>query len=551
MKLRPYQEAAIDALRGALNDGMARPLVCMPTGSGKGPTIATLVHRVHLKDPSSKIVIAVHTQELVEQLSKTYEAISGTKPAVYSASLGVKKIGPVTFCQIQSIANKACDFGSIKLLVVDECDRMPLTGEGQYRTFLKEAAIVNPKIRIAGFTATPYRMGSGLVYGEGQPFSDMVYDIGIKELVHEGYLSQLVSKDGGAPDLTGVHVRQGDFVASELEAIMSDEDTVAKACAEIVRYGQDRKAWLLNASGIKHANLISAVLKTYGVDAPVIEGNMEKPERARLLAAYRNKDLRALISVNVLSVGFDASHIDLVGLMRPTKSAGLYYQQIGRGLRRAEGKQNCMILDLAGNIARHGHIDTLNERIKNKKKSDKKGVAPTKTCPKCREIVAAGVRLCPCCEFEFPPPEIAKHDTVATYDTPLSNSEIREIPVDAMTIRVHSSKDPSKAPTLCVNYMCASTKISEWLSVDEKAHTWARHKAKQWFRDTPLENADGKQIVVRDDGLYGITAESEIRLTTAMACVQFLACIPKPTRIRFQTTPESSKFPKVLGRSFA
>jgi hypothetical protein len=120
-----------------------------------------------------------------------------------------------------------------------------------------------------------------------------------------------------------------------------------------------------------------------------------------------------------------------------------------------------------------------------------------------------------------------------------------------MTIRVHSSKDPSKAPTLCVNYMCASTKISEWLSVDEKAHTWARHKAKQWFRDTPLENADGKQIVVRDDGLYGITAESEIRLTTAMACVQFLACIPKPTRIRFQTTPESSKFPKVLGRSFA
>lgn len=551
MILRDYQQAAIDALRGALNDGVARPLVCMPTGSGKSPTIATFVHQVHLKNPQAKIVIAVHTQELVEQLSKTYAAISGTVPAVFSASLNKRAIGPVTFCQIQSIAKRACDFGAIKLLVIDECDRSPLEGVGQYRTFIKEASVVNPDIRIAGFTATPYRMGSGLVYGQDQPFSDMVYDVGIKQLVHEGFLSQLISKDGGAPDLTGVHVRQGDFVASELEAIMSEEETVHKACEELLRYGADRKAWLVFASGLKHATLISDKLASLGVEAPVVEGSMEKSERVRLVAAYRNRELRCLVNINVLSIGFDAPHVDLLALMRPTKSAGLYYQQIGRGLRIAPGKANCLVLDLAGNIARHGPIDTLNERIKNKKKSKKEGEAPTKTCPKCQEIVAAGVRECPQCEFQFPPPEIVKHATVASYDSPLSGSDIRDVPVDAMNVRVHRPKDANKPPMLAVSYRCGINVVTEWLSIDQKSHSYARQMSRKWLRETPTTEAQGKRIELKGDQIVGITTDGEVPLDTAMACVPFLCCIPKPTRIRYQTPADGVKYPKVLGRSFA
>ena len=551
MILRHYQEGAIDALRGALNDGLKRPLVCIPTGGGKGPTIATFAHRVHTKDPSAKIVVAVHTQELVQQLSDTYAAISGQRPAVYSASLGSRKIGPVTFCQIQSVAKRACDFGPIKLLIIDECDRTPLTGEGQYRTFIKEASIVNPNVRIAGFTATPYRLGSGLVYGPGQSFDDMVYDIGIKQLVHEGFLSQLISKDGGAPDLTGVHVRQGDFVASELEEIMSDEDTVHKACEELMRYGHDRKAWLVFASGLKHANLISDKLATMCVTAPVIEGTMEKSDRNRLITAYRNRELRCLISINMLSVGLDVPHVDMLGLLRPTASAGLYYQQIGRGLRRSPGKENCLVLDLAGNIARHGPIDTLNERIKNKKKSKKEGEAPTKTCPKCQEIVPAGVRQCPQCSFEFPPPEIAKHAVVAAYDSPLSSNEIKDIPVDSMSIRVHAPKDNNKPPLLAVVYRCGSTQINEWLSVDRNAHVYARQMSRKWLRDTPMLSVQGKSVNVSNDQVFGITTDSEVPLDTAMAWVPFLCCIPKPTRIRYQTAADGGKYPKVLGRSFA
>jgi DNA repair protein RadD len=523
----------------------------MSTASGKTATMCTFVAGLAERYPNSKFAILVHSEELIEQIAETYARISGTKPAVFSASLKRREIGKVTIGQIQSVYGKATNFGALKLVVIDECDCVPVTGDGMYRTFLKEARVVNPELRVCGFTATPFRMGTGLVHGDKQPFSELVYDTNILELMKDGWLCPLRSKDGGAPDLTGVHVRQGEFVASELETVMSAEDLVSRACEEIAQYGKDRRSWLIFACGVKHAEIVATKLSSMGITSATITGETDKDVRRDTIKKFREGGLRVLLNIQCLTVGFDAPATDLVVMLRPTKSPRLYVQMVGRGLRVSPSKKDTMILDLSGNISRHGPIDTLNERIKNKKKSDKEGVAPTKTCPKCQEIVAAGVRLCPCCEFEFPPPEIAKHDTVAAYDTPLSNSEIREIPVDAMTIRVHSSKDPSKAPTLCVNYMCASTKISEWLSVDEKAHTWARHKAKQWFRDTPLENADGKQIVVRDDGLYGITAESEIRLTTAMACVQFLACIPKPTRIRFQTTPESSKFPKVLGRSFA
>lgn len=549
MPLRYYQTAANEALINALIAGCKRPVVCMPTGSGKSPTLCTLVAYLANKFPTEKIVVAVHTQELVAQLAATYEAISGRKPAVNSASLKRRERGQVTFCQIQSVYNNALQFGAIKLLVIDEADRCPVEGDGQYRTFITEALIANPDMRVCGFTATPYRTGSGLVYGKDQPFDELVYDIGIRQLMDDGFLSPLVSKDGGQPDLTGVHVRKGEYVSAELEAIMTDDALVERACDEIVKYGQDRHGWLIFASGLKHANMLREKMLQRGYDLPVIEGRMSKKERAEHILKFKNKQLRGLININVLSVGFDAPHVDLLALTRPTLSPGLYYQQIGRGLRIEPGKANCLVLDLAGNISRHGPIDTLNERIKTKRKSDVPGEAPTKTCVNCKEIVPAGVRVCPVCQTEFPAIAVAKHAPTASLESALSTSEIKLLAVTRWTLRVHTPRDPSKTPTIQVSYWNGLNSISEWLSVDKDANMYAKHKALSWIKENP-GYASGK-LRIEGNTIYGINEGVEVRLDTATACAPWLnACLLKPLHIRYQTDPNGGPFPRVLSRIY-
>jgi DNA repair protein RadD len=549
MQLRYYQQEAIDAIRAALIDGCKRPVACLPTGSGKSPTICTFVADLHRRFPDERIVIAVHTKELVAQLARTYETISGEKAFINSASLRRREIGPVTFCQIQSVYKNAFKFGAIKLIIIDEADRCPLEGDGQYRTFIKEAEMANPDVRVCGFTATPYRTGTGLVYGKDQPFDALVYDIGIRQLMDDKFLSPLTSKDGGQPDLSGVHVRQGEFVSAELESIMTDEALVEKACAEIVKYGENRRGWLLFASGLKHATMVQEHMREHGHDLPVIEGKMAQKERDDLIKAFTERRLRGLININVLSVGFDAPHVDLLALLRPTLSPGLYYQQIGRGLRTCPGKENCLVLDLAGNISRHGPIDTLNERIKTKRKSDEPGEAPTKTCDNCKEIVPAGVRVCPVCQTPFPALAVAKHAPVASLESALSSSEIRVLAVTRWSLRAHTPRDPAKKPTICVTYWNGTNSISEWLSVDKAANTYAKQKALLWLKDNP----GYKSGTLRIDGqnIYGVKDGVEVRLDTAMACVPWLnACLLKPVSIRYQTDPSGGAFPRVLSRTY-
>lgn len=551
MQLRYYQEEAIHAIRNALIDGTKRPMVCLPTGSGKSPTICTFLAGLHERFPHEKFVVAVHTKELVEQLAKTFQVISGKKPAVYSASLKSRKIGPVTFAQIQSIYKRATEFGRIKLLIVDEADRIPVEGDGQYRTFCSEASIINPDLRVCGFTATPYRTSTGLVYGDGQPFDSLVYDIGVKQLIDDGFLSKLVSKDGGAPTLDNVHVRQGEYIQSELETVMTDEGLVEHGCDEIIRYGHDRRGWLVFASGMKHATLIREKMLLRGIDLPIIEGKMNQTERDNYVAAFKRMGIRGLININVLSVGFDAPHVDLLALMRPTLSPGLYYQQVGRGFRICEGKTNCLVLDLAGNIAKHGPIDTLNERITTKKKGPP-GEAPVKTCERCMEIVPAGVRKCPVCGNPFPELRVAKHDAFASSDSPISSNEIKTLDVERFGMTITSPRDPAKVPTLKVTYHKGLTSVSEWLSIDSKAHQYARQKALAWLRENPLQTSpEGYRLEVEGNNLIGHTPFGErVIINTAMGCVPFLACISKPLSIRYQTDPNGGKYPRVLSRSY-
>src|SRR5690606_37317419 len=163
-------------------------------------------------------------------------------------------------------------------------------------------------------------------------------------LIRQGFLCRLISKAGVArADLSGVHVRNGEYVGRELERACDQDAIVQAACDEIVALCADRRAWIVFAAGVKHAEHVCQALRDRGIASATVDGTTASGERAARIAAFQRGELRALVNVNVLSEGFDATHIDAVVLMRPTKSAALYYQQVGRGLRLHPAKTDCLV----------------------------------------------------------------------------------------------------------------------------------------------------------------------------------------------------------------
>jgi DNA repair protein RadD len=210
--------------------------------------------------------------------------------------------------------------------------------------------------------------------------------------------------------------------------------------------------------------------------------------------------------VSVLTTGFDAPGIDLVALLRPTESVSLYVQMIGRGTRLAEGKEDCIILDFAGNTARHGPIDTVDGN--RGQKGEEPGVAPIKTCPECQTINHAAARECLSCGYVFPPPETKLAPKAAT-NAVLSTQIVPEwVSVLGVSYAIHSK--PDKPPSLRVTYQCGLTNHSEWICFDHSGYP--RNKAEAWW----IKRAQGGQVPRNTaeamDRRAELTAPSAIRV---------------------------------------
>ena len=177
----------------------------------------------------------------------------------------------------------------------------------------------------------------------------------------------------------------------------------------------------------------------------------------------------------VLSYGFNVPFVDLVALLRPTCSTGLYVQQVGRGTRKADGKDNCLVLDFAGNVRRFGPVD--DPRI-HTKAGNGNGEAPTKTCPECDEIVALAATECPGCGYEFPAKAKIKHAAQADSAEILSNGRT---PSDWLEVEdVEFRKHIKETPSLRVSYQCGIDTFSEWICLEHQGYP--RAKAEQWWR---------------------------------------------------------------------
>ena len=504
LTLRPYQEAVKTAVYDHLRLRDDNPCAVVPTAGGKTPIMASICKDA-VGQWNGRVLILAHVKELLEQSADKLRTVCPEiEFGVYSAGLKRRDTrNPVIVAGIQSVYRRACELESFDLVMVDEAHLIPADGEGMYRQFLADAKVINPALRIVGFTATPFRLKTGPICTPDGFLNHVCFEVGVRELIRDGYLCPLLTKAGiNKADFGQLHVRGGEFVADEVENLMDDERLVAAACGETVGHTGDRQAVLIFASGIKHGEHIVRVLaEQHGIQCGFVTGETPTAERDAVLGRFRRGELKYLCNVNVLTTGFDAPHIDCVALVRPTLSPGLYYQMVGRGFRLHPGKQNCLVLDFGGNVLRHGPVDDL--RIKPVSNGD--GDAPAKECPECLALIAAGYATCPQCGYVFPPPERTKHEAKASEAGILSGQvTTTKYQVQDVCYSVHTKRGaPDDAPkTMRVDYKVGWHEYkSEWVCFEHDGY--ARQKAVAWWQrhsPDPIPDTAERAVEVAQSG---------------------------------------------------
>lgn len=520
MQLRPYQREAIDAVISYWQKGGLNPIVEVATGGGKSLILGELARFV-VQDCGGRVVIATHRAELIDQDAAAVRAVWPMAPiAVWSASLKKRGVAAITVCGVQTVAKKARDLGVVDVLIVDEAHLIPPEGNGQYQTLIRGLMEINPALRVVGLTATPYRMGQGyLTQGDGALFSSIVYRADVGRLIREGWLSPLVSGDVTAQiDTSGVATRMGEFAARDLELAADIAEVTERVADDVAAaLASGRTSALLFGCGVAHAQHLADALEARGYACPVIVGETETMERQTVIGRFRRREVPAIASCDVLTVGFDAPCVDVVALVRATQSTALYQQMIGRGLRKADGKADCLVLDYGGNIARHGPVDDV--RVREKANGEGKGDAPTKTCGNCFAQAPASARVCIECDQEFPPPE-KKANAQASALPVLSTGEINAAPANKATrhkisrvkFAIHRKKgDPEARPTMRVDYYADVDKLdlgaiptkvaSEWVCIEHEG--FAGNKARGWWQahvGTPFPTSTVEAVGLLDAG---------------------------------------------------
>jgi DNA repair protein RadD len=469
MMLRDYQQRAIDqfyAWLAAGNEG--NPCLVLPTGSGKSHIVAALCKDALQKWPDTRVLMLTHVKELIEQnAEKMRQHWPGAPMGIYSASIGRKDLSePITFAGIQSIRTKAQEVGHIDLVLIDECHLVSHNDEGGYRTFLAELQAINPALRVIGLTATPYRLGHGLITNAPAIFADLIEPVSIEELVFRGYLSKLRSKVTGARlDVSKVKKRGGEYIEADLQRAVDTDDQNHAVVREVVARAEDRKAWLFFCTGVAHAQHVAEVLQQCGIAAACVTGDTPKAERAAILADFKGGKLRALTNANVLTTGFDYPDIDLIAMLRPTMSPSLYVQMAGRGMRPKSHTDHCLVLDFAGVVETHGPITAVQPP---KKAGSGEGEAPVKVCDNCAELCPISARVCSACGAEFPAPE-PKRFELHTDD--IMGIEAQELEVTEWNWRKHVSKASGKEMLAVTYYGALSDKpITEYLPINHEGY---------------------------------------------------------------------------------
>jgi DNA repair protein RadD len=356
-KLRDYQQQAVKNTVQFFQKRREPVVVVLPTGAGKSLVIAELA-----RIAKGRVLVLAHVKELVEQNHEKYKSY-GLSAGIFSASLGKKdREHKAIFGSVQSVARAPDDFfENFSLLVIDECHRVAEEGATQYQEVIKKLQDRNPGLFILGLTATPYRLGLGWIYeyshlGELKTdkkrfFKRCVYELPLYYMVKNKYLTNPVKVDIPVTsyDFSALQTREGTYSTAEIEEILKSQKRLTPLIiANIVditeRY--HRKGVMIFSASVKHAEEIMGYLPPG--QAKLVLGDTDMKERSSIINEFKEKKFKYLVNVSVLTTGFDAPHVDVIAILRPTESNSLYQQIVGRGLRLSSDKNDCYVLDYTG-----------------------------------------------------------------------------------------------------------------------------------------------------------------------------------------------------------
>lgn len=355
--LRPYQQQAVDATLSHFRQTSESAVLVLPTGAGKSLVIAELARLA-----KRKILVVTHVQELVEQNASKYAAL-GLNPGIYSAGLKQRDTEhQVIFASIQSIARNLEQFDhEYSLIIIDECHRVSNHDESLYQQLIGHIKQNNPSLKVLGLTATPYRLGHGWIYhrdyrgfyrqSESTIFQHCIYDLPMRSLIKQGYLTEpkLINAATAHYDFSVLTPSaNGLFAEREVNELLAKYPRVTEAiCEQVVELASNRKGVMLFAASVRHAREILSYLPEG--DAELVIADTEAKQRTETIDRFKQRQFKYLVNVAVLTTGFDAPHVDLIAILRPTQSVSLFQQMVGRGLRLSEGKTDCLVIDYANN----------------------------------------------------------------------------------------------------------------------------------------------------------------------------------------------------------
>jgi len=261
LTLRPYQQAAVAAIYGYFEVRSGHPLIVIPTAGGKALVMAAFIESVLKAWPDQRILIVTHVRELIAQNHAEMLTLWPGAPAgIYSAGIGRRDADArILFAGIQSVHKRAAEIGHADLVLVDEAHLIPGSSNTMYRRLLDDLTGINPKLKVIGFTATPFRLDSGMLHqGDDALFTDIAFEVPVRDLIDAGYLSPLVSKEPRTRlSVAGVGTRSGEFIARELQAAVDTEAITRAAIDEVIAFGADRTSWLAFKAAVDHASHVA------------------------------------------------------------------------------------------------------------------------------------------------------------------------------------------------------------------------------------------------------------------------------------------------------
>lgn len=486
-----YQNAAVESIfQYYAVGGTGNPVVAMPTASGKSLVIAEFCKYVLQRWPRQRILLSTHVKELIEQnADELRQQWPGAPLGVFSAGLGLRETAfPIVYGGVQSMVNCISAFGWRDLLIVDEAHLISQKDGSNYQLLIAGLRLINPNIKVIGLTATPYRLGQGLIT-DGGMFTDICFDLtSFKEfnkLIAGGYLCSLIPKRTHTElisdkELEKLTTKGGDYNQTEAQAAVDKDDVTYKACLEVLQEGFDRQAWLLFAQGIEHAEHITSILQSMGVDAASVHSKMPAEEATKRIKAFKAGKLRAIVNYGKLTTGFNYPAIDLIAVMRLTTSTALWVQLLGRGTRPsiATGKANCLVLDFARNTERLGPI---NDPVIPRKrvKGTIPGVAPIRICPACGVYNHARATVCCVCGSEFPKvskltPYAGTHELIRSEEAIIGDFQVQRV-VYARHQKI------GKPPLIKVQYFCGLQLFHEYFALEHGG--MASKIARGWWQE--------------------------------------------------------------------